>query len=64
MSRKREAGDRIVAVGLLTQADVDSLGGRLSRLYPVTDDDSFDDLLRALDQIPHHVKDTPAVRDR
>ena len=49
--------DRIVAVGLLTQRDVSLLGQGFSRLFPVTDDVDFADLLRQLDgvaAIPAH----------
>lgn len=41
---------RIVAVGLLTQADVDMLGPGFDRLYPVDETPCFGDLLRAIDE--------------
>ena len=44
--------DRIVAVGLLTQRDLDALGTRFHRLFPIERDDSFDDLVAQLDAIP------------
>jgi hypothetical protein len=47
--------DRIVAVGLLTQRDLDVLGAGFHRLFSVTDDDDedhgFADLLAQLDKI-------------
>lgn len=40
----------IVAVGLLTQADLDRLGGSFSRSYPICDTPSIGDLLWDIDQ--------------
>lgn len=50
--------DAIVAVGLLTQRDLDVLGSGFRRSFPVSEDTAFDDLLEALDsieaiQVPH-----------
>ncbi len=42
--------DRIVAVGLLTQRDVDALGKTFDRLWPVDETPSFFDLLQAIDE--------------
>jgi hypothetical protein len=42
---------RIVAVGLLTQHDLDRLGSGFKRAIPVADDGMFDDLLARLDKI-------------
>ena len=42
--------DRIVAVSLLTTEEVQVLGSSLKRVYPLPEDGSFDDLLRALDR--------------
>ncbi len=42
--------DRIVAVGLLTSADLRMLGEGFKRAYPVDDAGMFDDLLRAIDE--------------
>lgn len=41
--------DRIVAVGLLTQADLIRLGGTFKRLWPVQDAPDFEELLKAID---------------
>lgn len=43
--------ERIVAVGLLTQRDVELLGAGFRRLFPLDGDAPFDDLLRQLDRI-------------
>ena len=41
--------DRIIAVGLLTQHDIEVLGQGFSRLWPVDETPCFTDLLRAID---------------
>lgn len=41
--------ERISAVGLLTQRDVETLGPTFTRLWPVDHAPSFIDLLRAID---------------
>ncbi|THG37786.1 hypothetical protein [Sphingomonas olei] len=43
--------DSIVAVGLLTQRDLDLLGKSFDRHFPVQDDDMFADILAQLDQV-------------
>ncbi len=51
--------DRIVAVGLLTQRDLDVLGRGFTRHFPAPTDSSFDDLLRQLDKVsavPGHTR--------
>lgn len=45
------AQDRIVAVGLLTQGDLDRLGSGFRNVIPVQRDTMFDDLLAQLDRI-------------
>ncbi|MCU6456123.1 hypothetical protein LPN01_18755 [Sphingomonas sp. A2-49] len=45
------SSDRIVAVGFLTQHDLARLGQGFTRLFPVKDDASFDDLLAKLDLV-------------
>ncbi|BCI70642.1 hypothetical protein SPKIRA_14720 [Sphingomonas paucimobilis] len=45
------SSDPIVAVGLLTQRDLDVLGTGFRRSFPVHQDTQFDDLLLALDSI-------------
>jgi hypothetical protein len=56
--------DRIVAVGLLTQRDLDVLGTGFNRLFPVgTDDglDGFADLIAQLDKIDATTTDPEAA---
>ncbi|HYI42098.1 MAG TPA: hypothetical protein VD768_00535 [Sphingomicrobium sp.] len=42
--------ERIVAVGLLTQHDLNLLGHSFTRLWPVEDAGCFEGLLEAIDQ--------------
>ena len=42
--------ERITAVGLLTQRDVETLGPTFKRLWPVDHAPSFIELLRAIDE--------------
>ena len=42
--------ERIVAVGLLTQNDLNVLGPTFDRIWPVEDAPSFSELLRAIDE--------------
>ena len=44
------SGQRIVAVGLLTQRDLDILGRNFDRAFPIDETPSFDALLQAIDQ--------------
>jgi hypothetical protein len=44
------AHDRIVAVGLLTQAELDLLGPAFDRVWPVDQTPCFEGLLDAIDQ--------------
>lgn len=43
--------DKIVAVGLLTQRDIEVLGVGFRRLFPIERDSAFDDLLQELDRL-------------
>lgn len=42
--------ERIVAVGLLTQGDLNVLGPTFDRIWPVEEAPSFSELLRAIDE--------------
>lgn len=42
--------DQIVAVGLLTQADLDRLGSGFRNAIPVDETPMFEELLRAIDE--------------
>ena len=44
------AEERIVAIGLLTQREIDLLGYGFSRLWPVDDTPCFIELVRAIDE--------------
>ena len=44
------AQEHIVAVGLLTNRDLERLGSGFKRCFPVSDDEKFEDLLRAIDE--------------
>lgn len=44
--------DQIVAIGLLTQHDLDLLGSGFDRAFAIREDDAFADLVARLDQIP------------
>jgi hypothetical protein len=48
--------ERIVAVGLLTQRDVELLGHGFSRLWPVDQTPCFTDLLSAIDEADEQLK--------
>lgn len=43
-------GERIVAVGLLTEREVSLLGSTFDRLWPVEEAPCFSDLLKAIDE--------------
>ena len=42
--------DDIVAIGLLTQNDIQRLGDSFSRLFPRPRDGAFKDLIKAIDE--------------
>lgn len=42
--------DKVIAIGLLTQRDIDALGSDFRRVYPVDDMPCFGDLLRSIDE--------------
>lgn len=44
------SGDKIVAVGLLTQNDLNLLAGTMARVWPVQDAPCFEELLQAIDE--------------
>lgn len=51
--------DEIVAIGLLTQNDVQRLGESFSRLFPVPRDGAFDDLIKAIDEADRQKEQLP-----
>lgn len=42
--------ERIVAIGLLTQRDLDMLGQGFKRAFPIDETPCFDELLQAIDR--------------
>lgn len=48
--------ERIVAVGLLTQQDLNLLGQSFTRLWPVEEAPCFEGLIRAIDEADRDVK--------
>jgi hypothetical protein len=44
------AHDPYIAVALLTETNVRMLGPSLRKVFPIPQDDKFDDLIKALDQ--------------
>jgi hypothetical protein len=55
--------ERIVAVGLLTQQDLNLLGPTFERAWPVEDAPfAFEQLLQAIDQADREVQEVPAGR--
>jgi hypothetical protein len=56
VSERLLAEERIVAVGLLTQRDVEVLGHGFSRLWPVDQTPCFTELVEAIDQADEELK--------
>lgn len=48
--------DRIVAVGLLTAEDLEKLGNRFDRAFPVDRTPCFGELLRAIDEADRQLR--------
>lgn len=61
------AGERIIAVGLLTQPDLEVLGQGFRRAYPVDETPCFGEILRAIDEADRelwHARDEDATKPR
>ena len=56
------AKERIVAVGLLTQREVELLGHGFSRLWPVDDSPCFQELLQAIDDADRELSKAEPLR--
>jgi hypothetical protein len=54
--------ERIVAVGLLTQRDLNLLGPTFERAWPVEDAPAFNELLRAIDEADRQLLEVTAGR--
>jgi hypothetical protein len=50
------ADKKIVAVGLLTEADLRLLGPAFTRLWPVEETPCFSELLRAIDEADREIR--------
>ena len=56
--------ERIVAVGLLTQRDLNALGPTFDRIWPVEEAPSFSELLRAIDEADTELQRTGSRPER
>jgi hypothetical protein len=54
--------DRIVAVGLLTQHDLNVLGPTFTRVWPVEEAPLFDELIRAIDEADLQLRQTSRAK--
>ena len=63
-TRSRDmTGDRIVAVGLLTQANLDLLGPTLARVWQVVETPCFSGLLQAIDEADRELRRSGDAND-
>jgi hypothetical protein len=53
---ERPLKERIVAVGLLTQRELNVLGSAFDRIWPVEHAPSFSELLRAIDEADERLR--------
>lgn len=51
---------QIVAIGLLTQRELDLLGESFDRAFPLDDELKFEDLLRAIDEADRRLQSRDA----
>ena len=56
--------ERIVAVGLLTQREVNLLGPTFDRIWPIEEAPQFDELLRVIDEAERKLQDSKATAAR
>ena len=56
--------DRIVAVGLLTERDLNALGPTFDRIWPVEDAPTFTELLRAIDDADAAIDERKAAEEK
>ena len=62
-AQKTRRGERIVAVGLLTEREVSLLGAQFDRLWPVEQAPEFDELVRAIDEADERLQLEKAPAD-
>lgn len=48
--------ERVVAIGLLTQRELDLLGPTFARLWPIEETPCFDELIDAIDEADHAIR--------
>ena len=53
---------QIVAIGLLTQQDLELLGQGFDRAFPIDDDLVFEELLRAIDEVDRKLESRGGAR--
>jgi hypothetical protein len=56
--------ERIVAVGLLTQRDINMLGQSFDRLWPVDETPCFGELLHAIDEADREIRQERAAHSK
>ena len=56
--------ERIVAVGLLTQRELNILGPTFDRAWPVEDGPQFEELLRAIDEADRELHRAPPEQQK
>jgi len=56
--------EAVVAVGLLTQREIELLGPTFDRLWPVEDAPCFDELLAAIDEADRRLRDAKSAEVR
>jgi hypothetical protein len=49
------AEERVIAVGLLTQRDIDALGKEFDRLWPIDETPCFNGLLERIDEADREI---------
>jgi hypothetical protein len=50
------SGERVIAIGLLTQRDLDLLGPAFARLWPIEETPCFNGLLVAIDEADRAIR--------
>ena len=54
--------ERIVAIGLLTERDLNLLGPTFERAWPIEEAPAFSELLRAIDEADKKLRPKPGCR--
>lgn len=56
--------ERIVAIGLLTERDLNLLGPTFERAWPIEEAPAFSELLRAIDDADRKLRQEPGRRQK